>query len=110
MTCDNCLSNDVCGRKYDYIQEEWQYGELIAQDYREDIENICGFFKDKSKFIELPCKVGDKVEIEGNEYRCIGFSIAPPCNTVNLINEKNKLYQPNFDDFKAEAKLKELNE
>lgn len=41
MTCKKCIHYDVCG------------------------ESIftCGQFKDKSKFIELPCKVGDEIYV-----------------------------------------------
>lgn len=31
--------------------------------------------------------------------RCIGFSLGEPNDTVNLVNDKNKLYQPSFDKF-----------
>lgn len=41
-TCENCIHHDLCS-KYFYVGE------------------LCGGFKDKSKFIELPCSIGDTV-------------------------------------------------
>lgn len=46
MTCKDCIYYDVC-------------------DYDGDVavfpDRICGFFKDRSRFVELPCKLGDFV-------------------------------------------------
>lgn len=44
MTCKDCIHCDVC-----------QYKELPI------IAEQCVDFKDKSKYIELPCKVGDEI-------------------------------------------------
>lgn len=58
--------------------------------------------------VVLPCKVGDTVFViptkenglsEIAEMCCIGFSLGDPNDTVNLLNDKNKLYQPSFDKF-----------
>ena len=46
MTCKDCVHYEVC--------LAWCSG--VESD-----QTICKWFKDKSKFIELPCKVGDKV-------------------------------------------------
>lgn len=43
-TCKDCIHYDVCG----------------FNEYK-DFNEICSFFKDKSRIVELPCKVGDKV-------------------------------------------------
>ena len=50
MTCKDCMHYTVC--------EGWQVDER-----RENLANGCTDFKDKSKYIELPCKVGDKVYV-----------------------------------------------
>ena len=48
MTCKDCVHYEVC--------------EALEQNGISRIHpSLCGCFKDKSKFIELPCKVGDKV-------------------------------------------------
>ena len=53
MTCNDCIYYDVC-------------------DYDGDVavfpDRICGFFKDRSRFVELPCNMGDTVYIALNEY------------------------------------------
>lgn len=45
MTCRDCIHHGVCENYF----------------YFDDVEDTCENFKDKSKFIELPCKVGDTV-------------------------------------------------
>ena len=40
-TCKNCLHGDVCFTVLDSMQ--------------------CQYFKDRSRFVELPCKVGEKI-------------------------------------------------
>ena len=49
MTCKDCIYYDVCD---DYIL------------------TFCRGFKDKSRFIELPCKVGDTVYVLEYEDDC----------------------------------------
>lgn len=44
MTCEDCLHYDICLGAFG----DW-------------LPKICDSFKDKSKFIELPCSVGDTV-------------------------------------------------
>ena len=44
MTCEDCLHYDICIGAFG----DW-------------LPKICDSFKDKSKFIELPCSVGDTV-------------------------------------------------
>ena len=48
--CDKCLYGDVCFTVLDSIQ--------------------CQHFKDRSRFVELPCEVGDTVYILGKEIFC----------------------------------------
>lgn len=55
MTCKDCIHYDVCRQKYYHMYES--YSILDA----ENIENVCKSFKDKNKYIELPCNVGDSV-------------------------------------------------
>ena len=53
MTCEDCIHYDVCG----------------FNEYK-DFNEICSFFKDKSRIIELPCKVGDMVYVLEYEDDC----------------------------------------
>lgn len=47
MTCKDCIHYDICEKFY------------TDEDMR--VLTYCSDFKDKSKYIELPCKVGDTV-------------------------------------------------
>lgn len=44
MTCKDCIHYEVCCDEYELAHAE-----------------NCNNFKDKSKYIELPCKVGDRI-------------------------------------------------
>ena len=41
MTCKECINNDICHK-------------VCSKD-------TCSFFKDKSIFVKLPCKIGDDI-------------------------------------------------
>ena len=50
MTCKDCIHYDVCVES----------GRTILEFYGEnDAINFCSYFKDVSKFIEVPCSIGD---------------------------------------------------
>ena len=52
MTCKDCVHYEMC--------------EALEKNGISKIHpSLCGCFKDKSKFIELPCKVGDTVFVIG---------------------------------------------
>ena len=51
MTCKDCYHHDAC--------KTWiNHGETLYSDYTYSTED-CPFYKDKSRIVELPCKVGD---------------------------------------------------
>ena len=55
MKCKDCYHFDVCNN---YLNDFREIGFLLGHN----LNAIgCRFFKDKSKIIELPCKVGDTV-------------------------------------------------
>lgn len=64
-TCKNCVHVEVCR---DFVlsimsdEEEKQEARknLSLLENKMNVDE-CSFFKDRSKFIELPCKLGDKV-------------------------------------------------
>ena len=65
-TCKDCLHYDVCAvkRKMNTIKV-YINGKSVTTDFIESVvEKRCKHFKDKSRFIVLPCKVGDTI------YRC----------------------------------------
>ena len=51
MTCKDCIHYDVCHNNFKNID----LNEEMTDEHR------CVYFKDKSRIIELPCKVGDTV-------------------------------------------------
>ena len=70
-TCKDCIHYEVCK---DYIEtlakaknadleaiSKW-LDEMTSKSAQTDCE--CEHFKDRSRFVELPCKVGDKVYLD----------------------------------------------
>ena len=51
MTCKDCLHYEACNK---FIWREMMLLESVA-------DFVCGDYKDKSRFVELPCKAGDKI-------------------------------------------------
>ena len=51
-TCKECIHFDKCSADSEHI---------FGNDYANKVEEVCDFFKDKARYIELPCKVGDTV-------------------------------------------------
>ena len=48
--CKDCLHNNICN-----IKQRYNHPKYALQH----IEKYCEHFKDRSRFVELPCKVGD---------------------------------------------------
>lgn len=112
MACKDCIHYDVCHKK------EW-YLELGNISEHEGVDKVCKFFKDKSRFIELPKTIWVISEcLELEEYEVLG--VFTTNNSIWLDTEGNKqqllMQISNYnktwftDKAKAEAKLKELNE
>ncbi len=57
MTCKDCIHYDVCVNKN--IKNPKECNEYIKD--LNNMEKVCKSFKDKSKYIELPCNIGDMV-------------------------------------------------
>lgn len=83
MTCKNCIYEPRCHNVIAYgMDTDDITGKLIT-----DIEKYCKHFKDKSRFIVPPCKVGDTVwYIEGGYYRKTNLKAKPI--TVTEISQK----------------------
>ena len=56
-TCKDCIHYNLC-RSISRIQLGWSGNSV---HYVENVEEICKDFKARSRFVELPCKVGDTV-------------------------------------------------
>lgn len=55
MTCKDCLHFAICANVYCEVTAETEIKNIHGKP--------CFYFKDKSKYIELPCKVGDTVYV-----------------------------------------------
>nr|DAN05814.1 MAG TPA: hypothetical protein [Caudoviricetes sp.] len=108
--CKNCIHDEICPVWDDYNDEPCKDG------YRGFCHNY-DKFKDKSQYIELPCKVGDKAykvirsEHFGNhiqEMTVRKFGMFAHTNFEMIFGMENN-WDVFFDKSKAEAKLKEIN-
>ncbi len=59
-TCKDCLYYDVCKN----VNGVFAY----TFTNRNDVENHCEYFKDRSKFIELPCKINEICAVRRKNY------------------------------------------
>lgn len=50
MACKDCIHFESCKNLYE------THGEGLSGD-----SYVCDFFKDRSRFVELPCKLGDVI-------------------------------------------------
>ena len=108
--CKNCIHDEICTVWDDYNDEPCKDG------YRGFCNNY-DKFDDKSQYIELPCKVGDKAykvirsEHFGNhiqEMTVRKFGMFAHTNFEMIFGMENN-WDVFFDKSKAEAKLKEIN-
>ena len=53
-TCKDCLHYEAC-KKFNEIRTN------VINDSERGAENLCEVYADKSRFMEVPCKVGDTV-------------------------------------------------
>lgn len=60
-TYEDCIHYEVCGGYIptDLDKDIWDLCAQGKSDEIPDIEKRCSSFKDKSRFIELPCFIGD---------------------------------------------------
>lgn len=86
MTCEDCIHYDVC--KEDNLA-------LAGHTLVESTAEVCDNFKDKSKYIELPCKVGDKIWLAHN---CYGSKWVDNYNILKVgITVKGMLADVGYD-------------
>lgn len=98
MTCKDCLCSDVCIETRDQIQ-------MVAYQSRNDVEKVCHNFKDKTRFVELPCKVGDTLYCDGIHFatHCAGeiheFKVDNIITKVESYFRGETDYSFDFEDF-----------
>lgn len=126
MTCKDCISLDVCAikKKY-YANRPLKNGHIDKEQlkYMKGVEKTCNHFKNKARFVELPCSVGDTFYAIVNEqviaYNCVGVkyghsAVTRKNNELLLLTVYDMEFVFGEEAFlsneEAEAKLKELNE
>ena len=75
MTCKECLYYEAC--------EHYNNGD--ASELSENaVETKCPIFKDKSRYIEIPCKKGDKMYCDGKHFadHCAGEVMSFPVDII----------------------------
>ena len=75
MKCEDCIHYEVCTK-------------MVFGGRADD----CKFYKDKSRFIELPCKVGDFVYIAGVVWDCT-LRDCLCCNNEEDVEKSNCPYK-----------------
>ena len=95
MNCKDCIHYDVC-MDYTTLKES-----EFAQHF-EGSDVLCDHFKDKSRYIELPCAVGDTVYRviadkrvkHPHECKVIGYwySEDEPCSRIHLVRYVNGVF------------------
>lgn len=68
MTCKDCYHYEACKEKFAglrkiRVDEPEKHLELNPR-----VEIVCQQFKDKSRYIEVPCNVGDKIYCDGKYF------------------------------------------
>lgn len=58
MTCKDCIYHDICAKCDNLIL---YVNENIELAYVDGVFNECDDFKDKSRYVELPCPIGSKL-------------------------------------------------
>ena len=61
MICKDCLHYELC--RYNTFQEAHYFGKDKEIYIKIDNNSPCKYFADRSEWVHLPCKVGDKVYI-----------------------------------------------
>jgi hypothetical protein len=88
-TCEDCVHYKLCN------DSDLNGGDI-------NVTEQCEYFKDKSKFIELPCRIGDYIEWR-NEWGDIvflevtGFDFDEKGNAVKYHTKFSDI-QPSIDD------------
>lgn len=80
--CKDCIHYEACKDKFAGLYKICVDGPKKHLELRPNVEKICETFKDKSRYIELPCDIGNKVYfIKG----FFDYAKQPMCGTVCMI-------------------------
>ena len=82
-TCKDCSHFDVCML---YLDSVYKKNGLNVSNF-ESLRNIecddCAHFKDRSRFVELPCKAGTTVYTVSLKHGVVPWGVYAICSTVN---------------------------
>lgn len=87
MTCKDCIHYGLCETKGN------------AEIFVRGIENICGYFKDKSKYIKLPCKVEDTVY---HYCKSVNQIVPYVVEDIHIDKEQTRYFATAFDVYYKE--------
>ena len=86
MTCKDCIHYEAC---HDMYYEEHATRHFDPEKH--NAEKECGYFKDRSRFVELPCKIGDVVYRicpinDGDDCRRCPY-VCVDCYDIGFVND-----------------------
>lgn len=91
MLCKNCVHFAVCVNVYCEVTAETEIKNIHGKP--------CYYFEDKSKYIELPCKVGDTVYSYCKVVdQIVGYSV----EDVHIDKEQTRYFATAFDVYYKE--------
>lgn len=106
-TCVDCIHCDVCTKDSYPTDINPVY---IDFSVRDDVDKSCDDFKDKTKFIELPCPIGDTVYMVVNAYNTYDNveykTVIETSFGLDMLKSFNKRFFLTREE--AEKKLEEL--
>lgn len=117
MTCKGCYHYDVCSKKDGTTN---YYGKIGACNY---VDEMCKYFKGKSRIIELPCEIGTELFLSDylmqhhrlKEYKFIGTRVVMVIECFEFQVTCKRFLDEHFGKTvfltkeEAEVRLKELN-
>ena len=100
-TCKDCIHYDVCKALSGFTDKLIKSYEKVFEKYG-DAKEECEYFKDKSKLIELPCKIGDYIKWRNNWGGTVllevtGFDFDVKGNVIKYHTKYSDI-QPFIDD------------
>ena len=67
-SCKDCVHYEVCQMHYkqkcELTYETEREVEIAMRKAQKAVDIECDYYTDRSRFVELPCKVGDKVYLD----------------------------------------------
>lgn len=95
-TCKDCLYYECCkSLSKDFIKHPKDY------ENNEKMSEICITFKDRSKFVELPCKIGDTVYFIKAAFNYLPVPKAEKIRKIELLYDNIVLFRTENRSFES---------